>query len=242
MRKHLILTVALLSLAALSSYAQKTTTMEYNRERVYTVETKTKTVWYQGELTFGAAYSPSLTAKVDDNSWKGKISNIQPNITTIHGIRITKWAFVGIGVSFIPEFPLTKDDVYSEDKRFYYEAKYNRLMYNSECAYDDDSTMLLPVFANVKGYYPVTDRFSVYATLSFGKSILIGSEYEGYNDHTMEMKAGYYGEYGLGLNYRKFNFCLGLEQQQMKASGDKDYSLNAKTQYLSFFVKLGLKW
>ena len=52
-----------------------------------------------------------------------------------------------------------------------------------------------------------------------------------------------YGEYGLGFNYRRFNFGFGLQHQSIKFSETYDGSTdNEKASINSFFVKVGLKF
>ncbi len=194
-----------------------------------TNETSSKTIdtWYQGELNLG--YASCGSCKGDFGSYDTNLSRIF--ISTVHGVHITKYAFVGAGVGiqlapgdckeFNPFFPA---DDYYEDESW--------------------TTVLIPIFLNMKAYYPVSDKFAPYISLSFGGSFVPYSDYNFSDsdfDQDYKISGGYYGEYAVGLNYKRFNFSFGLQQQKIKAkyeddgdSGENKYSFN------SLFFKIGL--
>lgn len=90
-------------------------------------------------------------------------------------------------------------------------------------------TIAVPVFLDVKGYYPVTDKFAPYIALDFGYSPMVSGDVDG----------GAYVSYGLGLNYGKLNFGLGWQYQGVHM----DYStVSYKASINSFFLKVGVKF
>lgn len=83
MKKLLIVLVAVLMAAP--SFAQKTTVTRVNREKTYKTSSHDLNVWYQGELNFGYGLASDYNMS-------------RVFLETIHGARITKYAYAGIGV------------------------------------------------------------------------------------------------------------------------------------------------
>ncbi len=181
----LFLAVALLSAPA-ASFAQKMTVTNINREKTYKTTERTVDVWYQGELNVGYG----LDGKVDGEDAKfGRVF-----VETIHGARITKYAFVGLGLG---------------------------VQYAT-----DWESITMPAFVDLKGYYPVTEKFAPYVNVDLGYTpVLDEGKQNGFD-------GGFYAAYGVGLNYGKLNFGIGCQHQALNS----DYACN------SFFVKVGLKF
>ncbi len=225
MKKTFILLLALLCAVPVATFAQKTTVTRVNREKTYKTSTHSVDIWYQGELNVGFATSGKLTW--EDGGDTEKTNYSRPFISTVHGVRITQYGFVGLGVGV--QYAYGK--MYSE--------------------YDDApnwKTLMIPVFLNLKGYYPVTEEFAPYISVSLGSSICATSSYgDSGSDYDVSwktrLKGGFYGEYGIGFNYRQFNFGFGLQHQSMKFSETYDGSTDdEKASINSFFVKVGLKF
>lgn len=53
-------------------------------------------IWYEGELNIG--YGTGGTLKADGESEDAKYT--RPFIETVHGVRITPYAFAGLGIGF----------------------------------------------------------------------------------------------------------------------------------------------
>lgn len=87
----------------------------------------------------------------------------------------------------------------------------------------DWENVTLPVFAALRGYYPVTDRFAPYVAVDLGYSPMLNSS---------GSDGGFYAAYGLGLTFGKLNFGFGWQHQTI----DDEVKVN------SFVVKLGLKF
>jgi len=225
MKKFLILALAFLCGTATASYAQLITSTTSVAERK--IEKKRRptdfSVWYQGELNFGFATG----GKLNFDGEKDNTNYSRPFLETIHGVRIAKYGFVGAGVGI----------------------QYAFGKMNPDSEYDDKwKTLMIPMFVNLKGYYPVTDDFAPYISISLGGSICATSGYDNsWNEHysTVEqkLKGGFYGEYGVGFNYKKLNFGLGLQHQSMKFTDSYDGDTDEeKASVNSFFVKVGLKF
>ena len=206
MKKLFILTVVAMLTAPVVSFAQKTTVTRVNREKTYRTNTHAVDIWYEGELNLG--YGMGGTLKYDGDSEDAKYA--RPFIETVHGVRITKYAFAGLGVGF-------------------------------QYAYDENWEVgMMPVFLDLKGYYPVTEHFAPYVAIDLGfSSGLVGTK-DYMDTEGLDLKGGFYASYGIGLNYRRLNFGLGWQHQGMKFKYDgkngDGFSVN------SFFVKIGLKF
>ncbi len=205
MKKLLIMTVVAIFAAPMVSHAKKTTVTRVNREKTYQTNSHKVDIWYEGELNVG--YGMGGTAKVDGESEDAHYG--RPFIETVHGVRITQYAFVGAGVGF----------QYACDEQW--------------------KVGMMPVFLDLKGYYPVNDNFAPYVAIDLGfSSGVVGTK--DFADEGEDLKGGFYASYGIGLNYKRLNFGLGWQHQGMKEeyegeSGDS-FSVN------SFFVKVGLKF
>lgn len=90
---------------------------------------------------------------------------------------------------------------------------------NAQYSFDWEE-IALPVFAALRGYYPVTDRFAPYVAIDLGYSPMLDAPV-----------GGFYAAYGLGLTFGKLNFGFGWQHQTFD-----EIKIN------SFVVKLGLKF
>lgn len=242
MKKNLILTAALFAAAALSSYAQYTTS---SGEKSISVR-----VWYQGELNVGYGICSTIKAKefdygdIYDWGWRSNYSG--PFISTIHGVRITKWAFVGLGAGF--HFACGK--VYPYEAKEYKDYGWNADEYDLKEMKQRWNTLTMPIFVNLKGYYPVTNDLQIYLSLSFGANTVLYSGYvhdynrenTDYGELGCRLSGGYYGEYGLGLTYKTFTFSLGLQQQTFKEADLDDHPKYEYGKYRAnaFYLKVGI--
>lgn len=95
----------------------------------------------------------------------------------------------------------------------------------------DPEVAWLPIFANAKGYYPVSKDFAPYLSLSLGTAP--GLNYDFWS---------FYCNFGLGFNYKKFNFGLGIMHQSWKESDVVYYGDSVKFKPTSFYLKVGLKF
>ncbi len=131
---------------------------------------------------------------------------------TIHGARFNKYFFAGVGLGYhhISELYIEKDDF----------------------ILDDGDEGRVPLFVNLKGYYPVNAKFAPYLNLSMGYGIGVDND------------GGFYCDFGAGFNYRYVNFGLGLQHHgtwyptDYYGSYDGDFTFA----YNAFYLKIGLCW
>lgn len=226
MKKFIFIVAVALMFMPFESFAQKTTITRISREKTYKTSTRNIDVWYQGELNFGYAVNGKVKLTDEDGDMETfKSDYSRPIIETVHGVRITKYGFIGVGAAV--QYAFGKLDSEEDDS-------------------DKWNTMMIPVFLNLKGYYPVNDNFAPYISLSFGRGICAMSNLtesgSGYNySYDTKLKGGFYGEYGIGFNYKRLNFGLGLQHQTMKlVYTSNGYSDEEKWSTNSFYVKIGL--
>lgn len=235
MKKLLFLLIACgLSVVPASTLAQKTTVTRIDREKTYQRKTKELKVWYQGELNLGFATGCKLRYNGKDE-YHNYFAH--PFLETIHGVRITRYAFFGLGAG--AQYVLGKMKPNLEDS-------------------ENWNTWMVPVFFNVKGYYPISEHFAPYLSVSVGNSFCVASNfnesdydvywnmYSGSYQYTYwenKLKGGFFGECGIGLHYKLLNFELGLQHQTLKYEFGSGSQKNYDTKkFNSFFVKIGLKF
>lgn len=130
-------------------------------------------------------------------------------LETVHGVRINKYVFAGLGMGF----RYASEMVYTSHG---YEVTGSELYY-------------MPVFANIKGYYPVTNRIEPFLNLSLGYAADLGGEESG----------GFYCDFGTGIRFWKFAFGLGLLHQSFSIeTSDESWSWKNT----GFYIKVGFQW
>lgn len=228
MKKFLALALAALVAMPTVTMAQKTTVQRVTREKTYETQKTDVSIWYQGELSFGFATGSNLTYKSEGVSSKQKTDLSRPFIETVHGVRITQYAFVGLGLGVQYAYGKMNPD-YNESENW--------------------GALLMPIFVNLKGYYPVSDNFAPYVTVSLGGTASLTSNiddsgYEYYYGNWEEkLTGGFYSKVGLGLSYRKFMFDFGLMHQNMGFKYTIDgTSEKEKASTNAFYVNLGFKF
>jgi len=100
------------------------------------------------------------------------------NFRTIHGARIGQYLFTGMGIG----------------------ADWYLFDFGSD---GDDSEAVVPVFVNVKGYYPVSKEFSPLISLDLGYGFGVSQGIKGKN--------GFLFSPAIGIQYKKFQAQIGYE-------------------------------
>ena len=231
--KKIAIIILAMAMGLTSVFAQKYTTTNMNREKTFMekgAKVHDKLVWYQGELNFGFATGGKMKF---DNGYKEPTNYSRAYIETIHGVRITQYAFAGLGLGVQYAFgKLSKE----------YPDRWN--------------TIMMPIFFNMKGMYPVTENFAPYVSISLGGTVspfsgyfndtYYGDRYDDYDVAKEKLRGKFYGEYAVGLQYKKFNFSFGLQQQYMAwhwIEDGVDYGDDGERWNInSFFVKIGVKF
>lgn len=157
MKKILLLSFVCL-VASTNSFAQI-----IQSQSIYIQEKEKTYPCYQGEFNLG--YITPLSAFIE----------------TVHGVRINKYLFTGLGLGF--------------------RASSEYATYSCKgIEYIPDFGLHFPVFANVKGYYPVSNKIEPYLNLSLGYAVGVG-DYS-YNE--------FYCDFGAGIRLWKFTIAMGL--------------------------------
>lgn len=225
MKKFIVLVIAAVLATPSVMMAQKTTIQTVNRQKTYNTFLRNINVWYQGEVNIGYAVSGKL---VDSYDVPMKTNFSRPFIETTHGIRITKYAFVGAGLGLQYAYGKSSTDA----DGFFGD-------------YDDDefksprwNTLLMPLFINLKGYYPVNDNLAPYISLSFGGAPVLTSNIgEITGDEEFRLGGRAYCKFGAGINYKKWTFDLGIMHQGLAFSYD---GYKEPCRINSFYVNVGL--
>lgn len=159
-------------------------------------------VKYSGDVNIGFATGSKAKVEYDgmmsDEPLKSDFS--RPIFSTTHGAQIYKYAFAGAGVGL--------QYMYGE-------------MYKDGGA-DNWKNILIPIYINLKGMYPINETLTPFVTLSLGYSVAIPTNSEiFYKDtssdetFTSKLNGGFHCEFGVGLRVKKFNFSLGLQHQKL---------------------------
>lgn len=141
---------------------------------------------YQGEVAFG--YGLGVGALSDYRNTDRIV------FETVHGVRICPYAFAGIGLGYNLFYGLKGKEMYSEEEGGYRQ-------YTSGGA--------MPLFANTKGYFPLSKKLSVYLSLDLGVGIPVsGSLKEG--------NTQFYTAVGPGVTFgKKLRGDFGIRFQHM---------------------------
>ncbi|MBQ0080319.1 MAG: hypothetical protein KBS95_02045 [Alistipes sp.] len=162
-------------------------------------------IWYEGEYNIGYGLSGRATFEGT------KFGDMKMNrfiVETVQGVRITPYAFVGGGVSL-------------------------QYAYRDWVEWDNKMVML-PIFANVKGLYPVSESFEPYVSLRLGYNVGLGKGDSFAN--------GLYASFALGFHAgNHFNFNFGWEQVRYKYR-DEITLIPTTVRAGSLFFKLGLRF
>ena len=184
---------------------------------------------YAGEVNVGFATGGKLRYE-DDVTMKSSLN--RPFIETVHGVTITKYAFVGAGVGVQGYLGATDTD-------------------NPQDKWD---TLAVPLFVNLKGMLPLKS-LTPYISASLGGAVIPYSGqnmkliYEGIGIKA-KLTGGLYCDFGAGVKLFKnrLNVGIGLQHQQMgikmimtegsySESDDEDGYHGT-----SFYVKVGFCW
>ncbi len=259
MKKIIIFAVSLFALAFATApaYAQKTTSTQIK----YTFEKKRYKVRYQGEVNVG--YSNTLGIRMDydyaekyvyrnkdeGTKWSNSLIN-KVSINTIHGLRFTKWLFMGIGLGVDYSTLYLTPNLTNLDGKDQYPIP-NHL--DKPC-----NLWQMPFFGNIRLIWPVSDDISLYFNANVGGTAHLGkidfgeanpdeSGHIYYENARFTCK--YYGEYGIGLTYKLLNFSLGFLQEPIKYDYEFTYGSNYEHKTYAYslninsvFFKVGIRF
>lgn len=219
MKKLTLLAAALMFVSA--SFAQFTSKRTNSVVRSNDSESL---IWYQGEVSIGFATGSKLSYTDSDGDSGIETTDFsRPLIETVHGVRITKYGFIGLGMGF--------QYAYGNQANEFVDNKWN--------------TLLMPFFVNIKGYYPLSGGWSPYITLSVGGSSVLTSAWNRTSgDDEYRLKGGLYSKLGIGVNYKRCFLDFGLMHQTFRYEeldgGYLDYW--SKEKFNSFYFNIGYKF
>lgn len=167
---------------------------------------------WRGDINVGLAMG-----KLKNDNGKSDKSFYAPFITANYGSQLNEYFYVGAGAGF----------------------KYLTGKITSDISMN---AALLPIFVDLKAFYPVSDDLAPFIMLDLGYSIGLSSKikydddsgyYIGMREETdAKINGGFLMKAGVGVQYTKFTLGLGYEMQKLN-SDFKDISHNA------FFFSLG---
>lgn len=129
---------------------------------------------YQGEIAVGYGVGVGAASDV--------INTDRIVVETVHGARINPYVFVGAGLGINYFYGLLDD--------------YN--LYQG----DDDTATILPLFADIKGYYPLSKKTAIALSLDLGAAIGIGGIAEGTEFYTSIGPEVQVGKFNLGIRFQ----------------------------------------
>lgn len=142
---------------------------------------------YQGEVDFG--YSLGV----------GKLPSDRFNVSTVHGLEIEDYLFLGVGAGL--DYHFVEENIYADfgDDDHYYGGYFEK-----------DRMGFLPVFFNIKGYLPLDDDFMPFLSLDLGYSFCLSDDGE----------SGLYVTPSVGIRlFEDFKIQVGYNLQQMTERG-----------------------
>lgn len=129
---------------------------------------------YQGEIAVGYGVGVGAASDV--------INTNRIMIETVHGARINPYLFVGGGLGINYFYGLLND----------YDGYYG----------DDDTATIASLFANIKGYYPLSKKTALALSLDLGAAIGIGGIAEGADFYTSIGPEVKIGKFDLGIRFQ----------------------------------------
>ncbi len=129
---------------------------------------------YQGEIAVGYGVGVGAASDV--------INTDRIVVETVHGARINPYVFVGAGLGINYFYGLL------DDYNFYQG--------------DDDTATILPLFADIKGYYPLSKKTAISLSLDLGAAIGIGGIAEGTEFYTSIGPEVQFGKFNLGIRFQ----------------------------------------
>lgn len=163
----------------------------------------------------------------------------RPAFSMTHGVQIYKYAFAGLG--------------------FGVQYMYGKIYSGGDLVSGDDAldsgnwkTVLVPLYFNVKGIYPINDKFAPFVNLSLGYTIAIPTNKDVFHKLDYEksvLKGGFNCAFGVGLRIKHFQFGFGLQHQQLSweisaPEGYDDYWVTDKIKIKNnaFYINVGVNF
>ena len=152
-----------------------------------------------------------VNTKYDDHKLDGTM--VAPVATFTYGIKFNDYLFAGAGAGF---------------------------KYMTQSVNDDKiSSLMIPIFAEVKAFIPIDETISPFVMVDFGYSVRLAGEFEVdyggyYGKQKSDTKGGLCYKFGAGVAINSFSLALGYDCQKF---GVKDYDKDFKSS--GFFFSVG---
>ena len=172
-------------------------------------------VKYRGEVSVGGAFANKMSVDAFFFNFKLKSALSRPYLETVHGVMISDYIFAGGGLG-LQYYAGKLGELYDlVDKK---EGKYTW------------GALAIPLFVNLKGFFPINDDWKPFLNLSLGGTIIATSnltcvedythidEYYGVKTGTIyenKHRGGFYCDFGAGVEYKRWMFGLGMQHQVM---------------------------
>ncbi len=196
-------------------------------------------VRYSFDADLGFIVGTKADFSIGDYGAESVKSNFcRPAFSMTHGVQIYKYAFAGLGFGV----------------QYMYGNIYNGDSF-SDSEYEGVSskwkTVLIPLYFNVKGIYPINDTFAPFVNLSLGYSFAIPTSkdvfYKTSKDKSV-LNGGFNCAFGVGLRIKHFQFGFGLQHQQLSWKiSERDYyddweTVKTKIKNNSFYINVGMNF
>ena len=213
--KRKIFTLCIALIAAVSAFAA-TPAGSYDEE-LHGASHKSMRLKHQVDITAGFIAGGKLNTK---DFGKVDTNLARPFLDVVYGARFNKFLFAGLGVGV---------------QYAYGDCDLVHLF--AVPSPDTWGVVALPLYANVKGYYPVSRLVAPYITLGIGHNFVLASNFSagGYG----KIKGGLFCKFGAGLTIGNFNLSLGLASQSLKwinPEGGTNFSAGNNAGYIEVGV------
>ena len=220
MKKYLLLVVILFAVASASAQFSNTSTSKSRSS--------------SSDLTFCGGFSAGVAignTKYDNEKLDGTM--VAPVFTGTYGVKLNDYLFIGAGIGIKY---MTQN----------WKESYGDYDYAEEYKYTI-SSLMLPLYAELKVFLPVNETVSPFVMADFGYSVRLAGEfksdyryddyYHGYiytNTHKSDTKGGLCYKFGAGVAINSFTLALGYDCQKFGVNGvNKDFNTS------SFFFSVG---
>jgi hypothetical protein len=140
--------------------------------------------------------------KLDTKNFGKLQTNLsRPYLDVIGGVRLGSFLFAGVGVGV--------QYAYGECRLV---TKATEIGKGS--APDTWGSVSIPIYANVRGYFPNKSIVTPYVTVSIGGHVVATSNFS--KENYGKLNGGLLMKFGAGMNISKFNFALGLASQNLE--------------------------
>lgn len=164
-------------------------------------------------------------------------------VETIHGFQFNDYIFAGVGVGL--QYYCGK----LHDFQGYADAV--AMLKGKSSSATRWNALALPIFADVRGMYPLKSGFTPFINLGIGGTPVFNSainysqsSYTGALNDKVRLRGGLYCDFGGGVRWKDYSLSIGLQHQTLKVAtintyGEEKVETQLKMKTNAFYVKLG---